>query len=328
MRVAPLPPAEAVRGAAARQPHAPQDPRRRRPRRADRRRRDRRGVDRRRRRTPTTGATRTCASRARSCAACTARSPRTGSRRPARCSPASATCPTLEPVGRRRPDAWSCARAPASATRTSRRSTTSRSPRRARRSTSPPPTSCRARRSSRRSQDAAERGVRVRVLVPGAQHRQGAGLARPAARPTTTCSTAGVRDLRVPPDDAAREDADRRRRWSSVGLGELRQPLVPAQRRGDAVRAAPRRSRRELTEQFERDLEVSERIEPERWRRPRAGPAGRRDRLEVRAARALTRGDPAAGMYLRLVRSLLVVTPPHRSPRCSTPPPPSSPPVP
>ena len=37
-------------------------------------------------------------------------------------------------------------------------------------------------------QDAAERGVRVRVLVPGREHRQAAGLGRRPRAPTTTCS--------------------------------------------------------------------------------------------------------------------------------------------
>ena len=63
-------------------------------RRADGRRRHRGGVDGQRRRTPTTGATPTCASAARSCAGCSAPSPRTGWRRRARCWSATATCPS------------------------------------------------------------------------------------------------------------------------------------------------------------------------------------------------------------------------------------------
>ena len=162
-------------------------------------------------------------------------------------------------------------------------------------------------------QDAAERGVRVRVLVPGREHRQAAGLDR-RPRDLRRPARGRRRDLRVPADDAARQDDDRRRRLVGGRVGELRQPLVPAQRRGDAVRHLARRSPGELTEQFERDLAASERIEPERWRD--RGPLQRAGEtaLQVRAPRALARGDPAAGMYLRLVRSLLVVTPPHRSP--------------
>ena len=112
--------------------------------------------------------------------------------------------------------------------------------------------------------DAAARGVRVRVLVPGRAHRQGA-RARRRARQLRRAARGRRRALRVRPDDAAREGARARRRLVLGRLGQLRQPLVPAPRRGDAVRAVARRSRAELTEQFERDLEVSERIEPGRW---------------------------------------------------------------
>ena len=84
-----------------------------------------------------------------SCAGSSAPSRRTGSRRPARYWSATATCPSSR-SWRAAARCSSCARARASATPTSRRSTTSRSPRRASRSTSPPPTSCRARRSPTR----------------------------------------------------------------------------------------------------------------------------------------------------------------------------------
>ncbi len=49
-------------------------------------------------------------------------------------------------------------------------------------------------------------------------------------------------------------------------LGQLRQPLVRAQRRGDPVRAARAVAQR-LTEVFEDDLEVSEAFDLRRWRR-------------------------------------------------------------
>ena len=48
------------------------------------------------------------------------------------------------------------------------------------------------------------------------------------------------RDPRVRPDDAAREGARARRRLVLGRLGQLRQPLLPAPRRGDAVRAVAR----------------------------------------------------------------------------------------
>ena len=84
--------------------------------------------------------------------------------------------------------------------------------------------------------DAAERGVRVRVLVPGPNIDKppvrvaGPGELRRAGRRRR-------RDLRVPADDAARQVDGRRRRVVVGRLGQLRQPLVPAPRRGDAVRA-------------------------------------------------------------------------------------------
>ena len=161
-------------------------------------------------------------------------------------------------------------------------------------------------------QDAAERGVRTRVLVPGANiDKTPVWLAGRASYDDLIGG--GRRALRVLPDDAAREDDDRRRRVVRGRVGELRQPLVPAQRRGDAVRHL-----RGVRRAADRAVRARSRgVGADRagaLGRPRAGPADRRDRLEVRAPRALARGDPAAGMYLRLVRSLLVVTPPHRSP--------------
>ncbi len=84
-------------------------------------------------------------------------------------------------------------------------------------------------------QAAAERGVRVRVLVPGHNIDKppvwiaGPGELRRPARGRR-------RDLRVPADDAPRQDDDRGRRLVGGRVGELRQPLLPAQRRGDAVR--------------------------------------------------------------------------------------------
>ena len=70
----------------------------------------------------------------------------------------------------------------------------------------------------------------------GPAHRQATGARgrpgelRPAGRLRR-------RDLRVPADHAAREVDGRRRRLVVGRLGQLRQPLVPAPRRGDAVRA-------------------------------------------------------------------------------------------
>ena len=79
------------------QPHPSPAGDRRRPGWDDRRGGDRRRVAGRRARARQNGAIRTCGSSARSCAACRALSPSTGSRRPERCSAASAFLPELEP---------------------------------------------------------------------------------------------------------------------------------------------------------------------------------------------------------------------------------------
>ena len=130
----------------------------------------------------------------------------------------------------------SSARRPAWATPTSRRCTSSPWRRRGSASISLPRTSPRGRRSSRRSREAARarrRGARPR---PRPAHRQGL---RPRRRPRGLRRAARRRraDLRVPADDAPREDADHRRRVVVGRQRQLRQPLVPAARRGDAVRA-------------------------------------------------------------------------------------------
>jgi cardiolipin synthase len=90
--------------------------------------------------------------------------------------------------------------------------------------------------------DAAERGVRVRVLVPGPN------IDKPpvwvAGRELRRAGRRRGGDLRVPADDAACQVDGRRRRVVVGRLGQLRQPLVPAPRRGDAVRALGRVRRR------------------------------------------------------------------------------------
>ena len=83
---------------------------------------------------------------------------------------------------------------------------------------------------------AAERGVEIRVLVPGEHIDK--PFVRVAGRVSyDTLIDAGVRIWEYGPDDAARQDARGRRRVVVGRLGELRQSLVPAARRGDAVRA-------------------------------------------------------------------------------------------
>ena len=161
-----LPPAEALRAAPPEQPHAPQAADRRRAGRDDRRRRDRRGVDRQRpgprplarhpRARPRAGRARPAGRVRRELAR--------GDRRRARRRGVPARARASR---RRRPDAARALARRASATRTSRRCTSWPSPRRAQRSTSRRRTSPRARRSSRRCATRRERGVDVRVLVPG-----------------------------------------------------------------------------------------------------------------------------------------------------------------
>ena len=110
-------------------------------------------------------------------------------------------------------------------------------------------------------QDAAERGVRVRVLVPGENiDKPPVWLAGRAAYDELI--EAGVEIHEYQPTMLAREDADRRRRVVGRRLGELRQPLVPAQRRGDPVRHLGRVRRR---------ADGAVRARPRRRRAHRAG---------------------------------------------------------
>ena len=112
--------------------------------------------------------------------------------------------------------------------------------------------------------EAAERGVHMRILVPGLAHRQ---AVRPHGRPRRLrrAHRGRHRDLRVLPDDAARQDAHGGRDLVLGRLGELRQPLLPAARRGHPVRAE-RALRGPAARGVREDLEDSERIEPDEWR--------------------------------------------------------------
>ena len=121
--------------------------------------------------------------------------------------------------------------------------------------------------------EAAQRGVKLRILVPGLAHRQGI---RPHRRPRgiRRPDRGGHRAVRVLPDDAAREDAQRGRVLGLGRLGELRQPLVPAPRRGHPVRAE-----RALHRRADRGV----RARPDRFRAHRAR------RLEDRPVRQRAR---------------------------------------
>ena len=137
------------------------------------------------------------------------------------------------------------------------------------------------RRGADRRRAARRRRPRAR---PRAAHRQ--GLRPPGGALGLRGAARGRRaDLRVLPDDDPRQDADDRRRLVVGRLGELRQPLLPAAGRGDAVRLLDASSRAQLDEQFERDLERSAEIEAGRWNgRPAARPRERGGRRASRGA--------------------------------------------
>ena len=152
--------------------------------------------------------------------------------------------PDLEPRRRTAGRCSSCARAPASATRTSRRCTSSRSP--APGETldltaayfAPRPAFVEALCDARASAACASR-----VLVPGPHiDKPFVRHGRPA-RPTTRLLDAGVEVYEYQPTMLHAKTLCIDGVWSVDRLGELRQPLVPAERRGDAVRAVRARSR-------------------------------------------------------------------------------------
>ncbi len=107
--------------------------------------------------------------------------------------------------------------------------------------------------------DSARSGVALRVLVPGPPHRQG-HRAPHGALGVRAAARRGRAHVRVPADDAPREVAGGRRGVVDRRLGELRQPLVPAQRRdrprrpGRGVRRAADRGLRARPRAVGRDL--------------------------------------------------------------------------
>ena len=235
----PLPPAQALRGQARGQPHPPQDPHRRRARRADRRGRHRGGVDGRRR------GHRPLARHARARrGAGGARAVRRvrrelagGDRRGARRRRVPARA--RGNGGRRADDGRALERR---RRRLQRRGALLPRDRRRERVARPDRGLLRAAPGVHGGAPGRGRARRARARArPGLEHRQAAGLDR-GPRVLRRARRLGRRGLRVPADDAAREDDDRRRLLVRGRLGELRQPLVPAQRRGDAVRQLRRTS--------------------------------------------------------------------------------------
>ena len=99
---------------------------------------------------------------------------------------------------------------------------------------------------------------------PGQPHRQGL---RPhgGSRDLRGAPVLRGADLGVRPDDAAREDARRRRRWTSVGSVNFDNRSF--QLHDEVTLCVQSRSFADvLAEQFERDLAVSEEIDPQRWK--------------------------------------------------------------
>ena len=232
-----LPPAQALRVAAARQPHAPQDPRRRRLRRADRRRRDRGGVD--RRRPGPRPLARHPRARAR---ADRARAVRRVRRELARGDGRGARRRRLHARARghggRRPDADGALER--GRRRHQRRGALLPRDRGGARVARPHRRLLRAAPGVHRGAGGMRRtrreGARARARRA---HRQGTGAGR-GARELRRPARRRRGDVRVRADDAAREVPGARRRVVLGRVGQLRQPLVPAPRRGDAVRAVAR----------------------------------------------------------------------------------------
>ena len=136
-------------------------------------------------------------------------------------------------------------------------------------------------------QAAAERGVRVRVLVPGRN------IDKPPVRVAGRASygallAAGVEIYEYRPTMMHAKSMTVDGVWSAVGSANFDNRSF--QLNDEATLCVRSRSfARELTAQFERDLEVSARMERERWARRRPTQRAERGGAQARAARAVTR---------------------------------------
>lgn len=83
--------------------------------------------------------------------------------------------------------------------------------------------------------EAMRRGVRFRLIVPGADHRHRSRAPR-FARGLGTVARGRRGDPRIPTDNVPLQGADRRSASCVRGLDELRHALVPAQRRSEPQR--------------------------------------------------------------------------------------------
>ena len=130
--------------------------------------------------------------------------------------------------------------------------------------------------------DAAERGVEVRVLVPGPHIDK--GFVRMAGRGTyDQLLEAGVRVWEYQPTMLHAKTMTVDGCWSAVGSANFDNRSF--QLNDEATLCVSSTAFAEqLTEQFERDLEVSDRIEPGRW-----DGRGRRQRAQEAAMRVARR---------------------------------------
>ena len=130
-------------------------------------------------------------------------------------------------------------------------------------------------------EDASRRGVRVRVLVPGEHIDK--GLVRVAGRASyDELIEAGVELYEYGPTMLHAKALVLDGVWSSVGSVNFDNRSF--QLHDEATLCVQSREfAAELTEQFERDLVVSERIEPERW--SRRGPLQRGSEAALKLAR-------------------------------------------
>ena len=117
---------------------------------------------------------------------------------------------------------------------------------------------------------------------PGRQHRQAAGAGSPGGPPTRTWSTRGVEVYEYQPTMLHAKTMSVDGCWSAVGSANFDNRSF--QLNDEATLCVSSTDFAEqLTAQFERDLEVSDRIEPERWNG--RGPVQRAQEAALRVAR-------------------------------------------
>ena len=131
-------------------------------------------------------------------------------------------------------------------------------------------------------EDARERGVRVAGPRAGREHRQAARCGIAGRASYDELVDRGVRGLRVRPDDAAREDDGVDGRWSAVGSANFDNRSFQLNDEATLC-VASSGVRGEAHGPVRGDLEVSERIDAERW--STAGAAQRAQEATLKVAR-------------------------------------------